>query len=152
MNALAALALSLAAMVQTCPPGMVCPQDTASPGWVWVTNQGRYGWGKIENGYFREDATPRPSPAPSQPNPRPTQTPEPVTPTTALFPNGVDIQALNAAPHMFSTNDPALKGEPGRQSPMPLEVPPANSFPVPLMIGAAMVAVSLLVGILSKKR
>lgn len=140
MQALAMI-LALAATTQAQPS-----PDTSSPGWVWITNESRYGFGTIERGFFREVATP---PPPSTPTP-PHATPPPPSSTNY----GVDTKGLNSSPHTFATNDPSFSpGDTGRQVPLPIDGPnPTTSPPWPLIAGAVTVAVLGIVAITTRKQ
>lgn len=135
MKALA-LILALTATTQSRPS-----PDTTSPGWVWVTNENRFGYGVIERGYFREVATP-------------TSPHSPASASAGSLNYGLDSQALNASPHTFATNDPTFTPQSvGRQVPLPLDGPiPTASPPWPLIAGAVMVAVMAIMAITSRRK
>lgn len=104
--------------------GPVAPQLSSAATtaqWIWVSNEARYGWGKINAaGYFI------PEPLPSVPQ---VVTPEPAKAApgevlTGDAPNyGIEIEALHRqANNTFTTNDPDFRPNGttvGQQVPIP---------------------------------
>lgn len=130
----------LAALLCGTPQPAAASPDTASPGWVWISNEGRYGWGRITAGYFR------PEPGPEiKPDTRPDQ------PEAGAFPTGgVDAFSLHAtAPNTFTTNDPHFRpngSHIGQQSPLPINDPsaPRGEPPNSIFIGACVISGSMI--------
>lgn len=122
--------------------------ETAAPGWVWVSNQGRYGWGRIVGGYFREEALPAPVPAPA-PVPEPEPQTDPFPSVGAQLANGVLISELNKTPgNTFTSNDPNFRPanvSESRPTPHPSPPAPVASRVPKEALYAAFVAVAALV-------
>lgn len=170
------LALLASMAGQTCPPGYACPPTSqpsqTSPQWVWVTNQGRYGWGTINaSGYFIEAPMPQAPPAVQpQATPEPVAVPTP-TPSSLMDPRqpaepgagaligatpnyGVDFRAIRKIePGTFASNDPSFSPliqshvpDAEQQVPIPTRTVKASS---PVSLFSVIVVILLLVLLLT---